>query len=461
MELFDNISPLDYRYVGRDKEAAKLLAPYLSENARVHYQAQVEAALVRVLARQGICSKEIAREVEQACRCVKPEDFYKEEDRIRHAVPALANVPRRQVSKEAKPFVHFGATSYDIVDTASALRFREASRMVLLPVLKGLEKTLIKLALRERDTVQVGRTHGQHAEPITFGFALSEYVSRLGNRIQAIDAAKDNLCGKFSGAVGAYNASSLFLKDPVAFEQALLKELGLKTGTHSTQIVEPESLIDLLNTVISTFCVLANLADDLRNLQRSEIAEIAEAFGEKQVGSSTMPHKRNPINFENVKSLWKQFMPRIVTVYLDALSDHQRDLTNSASARFLPEIFAGLYLASERLNKTLSRLVVDHANIERNFAASADSIVAEPLYILLAQHGHANAHEEVRLLTLEAKKKGKPLLGLAEAHPALSRYLKAFTPGQLAVIRDPAKYTGLASKKTVQVCQHWKKALKL
>ena len=236
---------------------------------------------------------------------------------------------------------------------------------------------------------------------------------------------------------------------------------ALKTGTHSTQIVEPESLIDLLNTVISTFCVLANLADDLRNLQRSEIAEIAEAFGEKQVGSSTMPHKRNPINFENVKSLWKQFMPRIVTVYLDALSDHQRDLTNSASARFLPEIFAGLYLASERLNKTLSRLVVDHANIERNFAASADSIVAEPLYILLAQHGHANAHEEVRLLTLEAKKKGKPLLGLAEAHPALSRNLKAFTPGQLAVIRDPAKYTGLASKKTVQVCQHWKKALKL
>ena len=297
MDLFDNLSPLDYRYVGRDKEAVKLLTPYLSENARIHYQALVEAALVRTLAKQGLCSKEIAREVEQACRRVSAEEVYKEEDKIRHDVRALVNVIRRQVSKEAKPFVHFGATSYDIVDTASALRYQEATRMVLLPSLKSLEKTLIKLALREKDTVQVGRTHGQHAEPITFGFALSEYVSRLGNRIQALEAAKENLCGKFSGAVGAYNASSLFMKDPVAFERALMKELGLQVGTHSTQIVEPESLLDLMNAVMSCFNVLANLADDLRNLQRSEIAEIAEAFGEKQVGSSTMPHKRNPINF--------------------------------------------------------------------------------------------------------------------------------------------------------------------
>ncbi len=461
MELFDNISPLDYRYVGRDKEAVKLLTPYLSENARIHYQALVEAALVRVLAKQGLCSKEIAREVEQACRRVSAEEVYKEEDKIRHDVRGLVNVVRRQVSKEAKPFVHFGATSYDIVDTSSALRFKEAARMVLLPSLKGLEKTLIKLALREKDTVQVGRTHGQHAEPITFGFALSEYVSRLGNRIQAIEAAKESLCGKFSGAVGAYNASSLFMKDPVAFERALMKELGLQVGTHSTQIVEPESLIDLLNAVLSCFGVLANLADDMRNLQRSEIAEIAEAFGEKQVGSSTMPHKRNPINFENVKSLWKQFMPRIVTIYMDSLSDHQRDLTNSASARFIPEIFAGLYLASERLNKTMSRLVVDKESIAANFAASADSIVAEPLYILLAQHGHANAHEEVRLLTLEAQKKRKPLIEVAEANEGIARFLKKFTPEQRTVIRDPRKYVGLASKKAQAACAHWKKALKL
>lgn len=125
-----------------------------------------------------------------------------------------------------------------------------------------------------------------------------------------------------------------------------------------------------MHAVVSGLGVLANLADDVRHLQRSEIGELAERFEKGQVGSSTMPHKRNPWNFEHVKSLWKTFMPRMMTVYMDQLSEHQRDLTNSASGRFVTEILAGFVLAMHRLQSVVSKLVVDTARMSANFEAS-------------------------------------------------------------------------------------------
>ncbi len=459
MEKFDLISPLDYRYLKGDLR--KRTALFLSENARVGYQASVEAALAKVLAKKGVCSRKVAKEIEKAARRVKAAQVYKEEEKIKHDVRALANVIRSKVSKEARPFVHFSATSYDIVDTANALRYKDATEQLVIPALKDLEKIWIRIALKEKRTLQIGRTHGQHSEPITFGFAVAGYVSRLGDRIKAIENAKNNLCGKFSGAVGAYNASSLLIKSPQDLEKQIMKQLGLKLATHSTQIVEPESLLDLQHSLISAFCVLANFADDMRNLQRSEINEIAESFGKKQVGSSTMPHKRNPINFENVKSLWKEFMPRMSTFYLDSISDHQRDLTNSASARFIPELFIGLLVSAERLNRVCSGMVVDKVSMKKNFNMASELIIAEPLYILLAKYRHENAHEIVRKLTLEAGKGKKGLLELAYNKPELNKYLTQFSKKEIALLRNPEKYVGLSVAKTEQVCRYWKKELKL
>jgi len=455
MDKFDAISPLDYRY-GTGKE----IAEYLSENARVKYQAKVEAALAKALAKNKICSRKVAKQIEKSAMKVKAEEVYAEEKKIKHDVRALVNVIRKRVSKEAKPFVHFSATSYDIVDTASALRYKEATEELVLPKLKALEKTLIKLALRNKKVVQIGRTHGQHASPVTFGFALSEYVSRLGNRIKAIEKAKDNLAGKFSGAVGSYNASSLLVKNPAKLERDIMDDLGLKLATHSTQIVEPESLQDLIHTLIGAFSVIANLADDMRNLQRSEIAEVGEYFGSKQVGSSTMPQKRNPINFENVKSLWKEFMPRMNTIYLDAISEHQRDLTNSASARFIPELFVGLISSVERIDKVMEKMVVDRENIERNFNLFKELVVAEPLYILLARYGHPNAHEAVRKIAMKSYKTGEGVFDLAQDDKALVKFLKQFTRKEKELIKSPEKYIGLSVRKTEQVCKYWKKELK-
>ncbi len=240
--------------------------------------------------------------------------------------------------------MHLGATSADILDTAAALRYRDAIEKVILPLLLDLEDELIRRAREEAETPQIGRTHGQHAVPLTFGFALAEYVSRLGKSISRIREKPAGLRGKLAGAVGAYNATSLLVKDPRELEREFLAGLGLAPSEHSTQLVEPEYLLRLLLEVNIAFGVIANLADDLRNLQRSEIGEVREEFAATQVGSSTMPQKRNPWNSEHVKSLWKAFSPRVVTFFMDQISEHQRDLTNSASSRFVGGVPCGLRL---------------------------------------------------------------------------------------------------------------------
>jgi len=460
MDLFDNVSPLDYRYYGRSKSFEKL-KEYFSENSRIKYFCLAELALVKALARRNICTEKTVKEVGEAIQKVTAEEVYAEEDRIKHDIRALANCIRSKVSEESKPFIHFGATSYDIVDTANALRFKKASLELVVPKLLELEKTLIELALREKQTLQIGRTHGQHAEPLTFGFAIASIASRLAGRIKQIQKNSEGLVGKFSGAVGAYNATSLLVEDPLKLEEEILEELGLNASISSTQIVEAEPLTDLMHSLTSCFGVLANLADDLRHLQRSEISEVAESFGKEQVGSSTMPHKRNPINFENVKSFWKHFMPRMTSVYLDQVSEHQRDLTNSASQRFLPELFVALYLSAERLNEACKKLVVDKERMLENFGKNKDFIIAEPLYILLAFHKHPNAHEFVKQLTLKAQVEKKPFTKVVQEEPEMQEYLKKFSKEQKEIIANPEKYLGKAVEKTEKICEHWKKELAL
>ncbi|MGD9518768.1 MAG: lyase family protein [Armatimonadota bacterium] len=461
INVYDCVSPLDFRYYGQDARMRELLAPYVSERARLKSEVAVEVALVRVLARRGICPPEVADEVAAAAEQVTVEEVAEEEARIQHNTRAMVNCLQRRVSDRARPFVHFTTTSFDVVDTARAWLFREVTHKAVLPEILKLERILIDLALREKDTLQIGRTHGQHAVPLTFGFAIAQYVNRLGTCIEKIRQAADALPGKISGAVGAYNASSLFFDDPVAFEAEVLGELGLPAALASTQIVPPEPLADLMHSFTLAFGVLANLADDMRHLQRTEIGEVGEEFGDAQVGSSTMPHKRNPWNFENVKSLWKAFMPRMVTIYLDQISEHQRDLSNSASQRFLPEPLVALVNALLRLQRVMGRLVTDRERMAQNLALTRGLIAAEPAYILLAAYGHSDAHERVRRLTLDAQASGRPLGDLLFEAEDLKPYLDRFTDKQKQVLLHPEQYTGIAARKAEQVCETWRQRLGL
>ncbi len=449
-DSFDSFSPIDYRYWEED------LAPFLSDRGFLHYKMLVETALVRALSKRGIGSDAVVHEIEEACKKVTPEEVYAEEEKIKHDIRALVNVIRSKVSDTAKPYVHMTATSYDIIDTANAARFRDAVQKVLVPSLKNLEKVLIDITIREADTVQVGRTHGQHAVPITFGFALSGYVSRLGVSIEALESLAKELRGKFSGAVGAYNASSLFFDDPESFEKDVLAELGLEASETSTQVTQPEPMTRLMAEISIAMGILANLSDDMRALQRTEIGEIGEEFEAAQVGSSTMPQKRNPINFENVKSFWKVVMPRVITVFMDQISEHQRDLTNSASSRTYGEMIVYAVSASKRLAKTMSKLKVDTINLEKNLAVGRGSVAAEPLYILLASFGHPDAHEKVRNLTLTAQKDGKSLEEVAMGDAEMAPYLAKMTDAQKNILKNPSSYTGIAEKKAKKVGENWK-----
>ncbi|WP_456487304.1 lyase family protein [Candidatus Alkanophaga liquidiphilum] len=456
MEKFTSLqfSPTDFRYAVED------LREYLSEEAFIRYKAKVEAALAKVFLRRGLISEEICKEIEEACREVSAAEVYEEERRTKHDIRALVNVIRRKVSDAAKPFVHLAATSYDIVDTANALRLRDATLNVILPDMLALERCWIQLAKREKATLQIGRTHGQHAEPITFGFAIAQYVERWGTRILKFKEAAENLVGKFSGAVGAYNAASLLFDDPEAFEREVLAELKLKPARISTQIVPPEPLNDFIHAAVSAFSVLANFCDDMRHLQRTEISEVAEAFTTEQVGSSTMPHKKNPVTFESVKSLWKRFMPFVVTAHFDQISEHQRDLTNSASQRYIPELLVIFDHCVRSVRRVSEKLVVDAESMRRNFELSKDKIIAEPLYVLLSLYGHPDAHECVRKLVLKAEEEGKSLKEIALEDEELAEYVKKFTPLQSKIAFNSEKYVGIAAKKAEKIADYWEKRLK-
>jgi len=458
MNRFDTVSPLDYRYYGDNPLFFKRLQPYVSEAANIQFLIKVEVALVHLLVRMGLCPASAGEDIEKAASEVTPDEVYQEEKRVQHNIRAIVNCLRKHALPSTRPWIHLLATSADIMDTAAALRYKELVRDVMLPDLLSLEAKLIALAREHANQVQMGRTHGQHAEPITFGYAMALYVSRIGSRIQAIDAAQKNLRGKFSGAVGALSTLSLAdPDDPSRHERSLLASLGLRpTDTSvSSQIAEPEFVADLAHAVVSCFSVLANLADDVRHLMRTEIAELTDGYGEDEVGSSTMPHKINPKNFENVKSLWKKFMPQMTTVFMDQLSEHQRDLTNSASTRFLPELFTAFCYSVERMKDALDKTSVDKDKMRQHVAASADLVVAEPLYVILALQGCPDAYDIIRTLSRRARETGTKIMDLARSDARVAPILEKIPSRHKKILADPSLYTGDAEGRTIATCNHW------
>ncbi len=462
-QIYKNISPLDHRYSQSSPELFEALSKRLSEEASIYYCACCESSLLKVHLRHFFSQEDQNRFfpiLESLASQVSPAEVYEEEAKTRHNIRALVNVIKRKVPPELSAYVHLGATSVDILDTATALKIRDTVKDVLVPLLKKNLMVLAQLSLKNSGTPQTGRTHGQWAVPLTFGYAVAEYVSRLGKSLREILRLSDDLRGKWSGAVGAYNALSMMSSDPRSLEKEYLDELGLKPSDHSTQLVEPEYVLRLLLEINVAFGILANLADDLRHLQRSEIQEVREFFAEDQVGSSTMPQKRNPWNCEHIKSLWKEFSPRVLTFFMDQISEHQRDLTNSASGRFIAEFLTGFALASSRMLSVLEGLFVDAERMMKTLLQSGDSVLAEAVYILLALEADAHAHETVRLVTLEMEKTKKSLVQVLQEHPdaweRLNNGLKRVGRGDAQeFFSSPEKYLGLAKERAIEISNEW------
>jgi adenylosuccinate lyase len=474
--IFRNLSPLDHRYSISEPAVFDALVPWLSEEASISACVKAEIALVIAhLTMRGQLTPDLKGALEFVTLMIDPAEVYAEEEKTRHNIRALVNVLKKKVPPETAPLIHLGATSVDILDTSISFRMRGVTREVALPLLKQLEKLLCDFVEREAETPQVGRTHGQHAVPITVGFALAEYVSRLGKSIIEIERLSGELKGKLAGAVGAYNATSMIVRDPEELERVYLAELGLLPSEHSTQLVEPEYLLRLLLEYNVAFGIIANLADDLRNLQRSEIGELREAFGAEQVGSSTMPQKRNPWNSEHVKSLWKTFMPRVTTFFMDQISEHQRDLSNSASQRFVAEYISGFCLAVSRMAGVVEGLSTDRERLMANLRGDTTGgivggVFAEPAYILLAESGVSDAHEVIRKITLAAEQEGLSFAEALAKEPAvlerIGRQMAALgispspsTQDTLAFFAKPELYCGLAVKKARELAAKYRSML--
>jgi adenylosuccinate lyase len=468
--IFENLSAIDHRYSLSESAVFNGLSQYISEEAAIRSYAKAETALVKAhLSVRGKLTGEIEKQLDIVADTIDPEVVYKEEEKTQHNIRALVNVMKTMVSEDLAPLIHLGATSVDILDTSLSMRMRDVFKNVVIPELKGLEQDLCTLADREAETPQVGRTHGQHAVPITFGWSIAEFVSRLGKSILHIEELSDQLKGKLAGPVGAYNGPCMIVKNPEELERRYLAFLGLEPSEYSNQLVEPEYLLRLLLECNVAFGIIANLADDLRNLQRSEIGEVFEYFSATQVGSSTMPQKRNPWNSEHVKSLWKAMCPRVITFYMDQISEHQRDLTNSASQRFIADYVAGFTMAVARMHKVVGGLQADHENMARNLADAGGrvkgGVLAEPAYILLSEAGVSSGHEVIRKITLEAEQSGSEFFEVLKKHTDVYEKItaqleKLGITDAATFFENPARYRGLAAEKSRRLAKKYAELMK-
>jgi adenylosuccinate lyase len=468
--IFENLSPLDHRYSLSEKEVYDKLVLYISEEADIRSCAKAESALVKAhLSVRKLLTPQLEESLDTIADNIDPEEVYKEEEKTQHNIRALVNVMKKKVSADVGPLVHLGATSVDILDTALSMRMRDVTQNVVLPELKSLETELCIIANRDSETPQVGRTHGQHAVPITFGWSIAEFVSRLGKSILRIEELSKQLKGKLSGPVGAYNGPSMIVKDPEDLERRYLAFLGLEPSEYSNQLVEPEYLLRLLLEFNVAFGIIANLADDLRNLQRSEIGEVYEYFSATQVGSSTMPQKRNPWNSEHVKSLWKAMCPRVITFYMDQISEHQRDLTNSASQRFIADYVTGFTMAVARMKKVISGLQADKETMARTLENAGGKVkggvLAEPAYILLSEAGVNDGHEIIRKITLECEQTGDTFFTVLKRHSDVYNKItvqlkKLDIPDAETFFENPARYSGLAAEKSRRLSKKYTELMK-
>jgi len=457
---YDNLAAVDIRYF-REK-----FIPYISENAFTAYKLKVELAGLKVQAKYNLCPATAVREMEEAIEQVTTAAVYKEEKEVtKHDIVALVHIVRSFMSPEAAPFVHRFATSYDIIDSARAMMYRDFIGEVLVPDLLKFQKVLIGVARREAATPQIGRTHLQHAVPITFGYSMAEFISRMGNCIKTIQYLVNQLHGKFSGPVGAYNAGVLLLDkhdiDPIQFESEVLAELGLTAGEYAKQIVMPEPVARLLMEVAILSGAFVNLAQNMRYLQAPEINEVMENFDPGQAGSSAMPFKKNPIASENTISMFKIISPRIITVLLDLVSDLQRDLTNSASSRTYFELLAYLDYTVVRMTNAMEKLYVNREAMARNMLLTKGTYAAEPLQNAMAMMGCTNAYELTQALSDTVKYTGRRFQDLMLEDETVVSYFNRLDSDQRRALMDETAYSGLSQPITLRICDEWERRLGL
>ncbi len=434
------VCPLDYRY-GRDE-----MKSVFSKENKTQKLLDVEAALARAHAEVGNIPEEGAKTISENATTEKVE--WEEVERVekeetKHDIMALVRVLGRFCG-DAEKYIHLGATSNDIIDTGMALQLKEAVE-VLEKDLEELIDVLSERAMEHKDTVMIGRTHGQHAVPMTFGLKIAAYTAEMKRHLERLKEAEERVkVGKMSGAVGTGAALGEHSKE---IQDLVMDDLGLKPEKATGQIVGRDRYAELVSLSASISASLQKFATEVRNLQRPEIMEAAEAFDtEKQVGSSTMAHKKNPILAENISGLAKTLRGFVQPTYDNMILWHERDLSNSSSERItLAHVLVLLDDILAKTKKLFANLEVFPENMMKNIELSDGLVMAEAVMIHLSNKGMSrqDAHEVLRESSMKARAEERPLKEvLLERKDVLDYTDKE----ELEQVFKPEEYTGRAAE---------------
>jgi adenylosuccinate lyase len=377
------------------------MARIWSDENRFRTWLAVEVAATETLAEAGMVPKDAAKAIRERAD-FSVERIQQIEAEVRHDVIAFTTAVAEIVGPHARWF-HYGLTSNDVVDTAQALLIKQASQ-VIAQDLQNLSEALERRAWEFKDTPMVGRTHGIHAEPITFGFKLANWFSETQrNIVRFAAAAEDMRVGKFSGAVGIFAHLSPEL------EEKMCARLGLKAAAVSSQVIQRDRHAYYLATLAVIASTLDKIATEIRHLQRTEVREAEEFFSEKQKGSSAMPHKRNPITTEQISGLARVVRSNAQAGFENVPLWHERDISHSSVERvILPD---STTLVDYLLNKTtnlIETMFVYPGRMLANLESTCGLIFSGQLLLDLVEHGvsREDAYRLVQAHAMRAWKEG-------------------------------------------------------
>ena len=372
-----------------------------SEENRFRTWLKVEIAATETLAEAGIVPKQAARAIRELAD-FRLERIHEIEGEVRHDVIAFTTAVAEFVGPESRWF-HFGLTSNDVVDTAQALLIKEASEIIAAD-LHDLAAVLKRRAFEFKDTPMVGRTHGIHAEPITFGFKLANWYSETQRNIERFDrAAEDMRVGKFSGAVGTFAHLTPEL------EEKMCARLGLKAAAISSQVIQRDRHANYLATLAVIACTLDKIATEIRHLQRTEVREAEEYFSEKQKGSSAMPHKRNPVNCEQISGLARVVRSNAQAGFENVALWHERDISHSSVERvILPDSTTLTDYMLAKTTNLLDTMFVYPERMKANLESTGGLVFSGQLLLDLVEQGvsREDAYRMVQSHAMRAWKEG-------------------------------------------------------
>jgi len=445
------IHPIDYRYGSEE------MRRIFEEESKLQKLLEVEAALARAHAKLGNIPKEAAKEISKkaSTKYVKLKRVKEIEAEINHDLMAVV-LALAEVCGEAGKYVHLGATSNDIIDTATALQFKEALAIVERD-LEELKNILLEKAEEYIDLVCVGRTHGQHAVPTTYGLKFAIFAMEIKRHLERLREMKKRLLvGQMTGAVGT---QASFGDKGIEIQELVMKDLGLGKVEVSNQLIQRDRYAECFALLALISATLDKMGREIRNLMRTEIAEVAEPFREdKQVGSSTMPHKRNPINSEKVCGLARVIKSNVFVALENVSLEHERDLTNSSPERcIIPESFVLLDEILKTMKKVMKGLKIFPENVEKNLMLTKGLNLAEAVMIELTKKGMSRqeAHELLRRLSIKAFEENKGLKEVLLESKEARAYL---SDEDIERVTNPKNYIGTAIEQVRRILEEEKKS---